>query len=105
MWLLIDSAKTSDRVDITANTAEAGVFLLEKLQGCLIGLVIGTLKSGSTMTMFDVLMYTLTNDLLPQTVQIVISDKKWAGRIANILTKEAKYIKKGVNYVDPKGQL
>lgn len=104
MWLLIDSGKTTDKVDIVANSSESAVLVMNRLHGCLTGLVVGSLKYGSKETMYDVLMYAVINNILPQTVQIAINDKNAVAGIANLLTKDAKYIKKGVNYVDPKGQ-
>lgn len=103
MWLLIDSAKTTDKVDIVANSSASAVLVLNRLHGCLTGLVVGTLKYGSPETMYDVLMYAILNGLLPQTVQIAVGEKHSAG-IVNLLTREAKYVKKGVNYIDPEGQ-
>lgn len=104
MWLLIDSSKTTDKVDIIANSSASATLVLNRLHGSLTGLVVGTLKYGSPETMYDVLMYAILNGILPQTVQIAIGDERSAERIANLLTKEAKYVRKGVNYVNPEGQ-
>ena len=57
-------------------------------------------KKGKSMgTGYDVLMYAIINNLLPDTVQLVTSNPAGRKRMHDALIHDAKYIKRGVNYM------
>jgi len=116
MWLLVNNLPGKenlyDRADIICTTISAARDILHSLDGCLSVLMIDPVmdlpaggkkgKNKNVCTGYDLFMYALVNNLLPDTVQIVTSSKMYYVKMHNALL-DSGFTKMGCNYISKAG--
>lgn len=100
MYLLIDDAKTYGS-DITARTARAGKLILERLSGYIDELGIDH-DLGGEISGYDVVVWALANNYLPDRVQVVSMNPVGRKAIVNVLLDNGYRSRDNTNFVREK---